>query len=63
MILNMKLIQPLYTFLFNYDYIPKENEKYLFNYKYTGVDKSYLYNYIFSPVANFCMRFVPLNIA
>lgn len=42
-------------YLFKYDYIPKENEKNLSAYKYTGIDPSYLYNYILSPLANYCV--------
>ena len=49
--------------LINYDFIVKDHLKFLSQYRYNGVDHSLLYNYIFSPVANFCLRFVPLEFA
>ncbi|KAM3127031.1 hypothetical protein pb186bvf_020875 [Paramecium bursaria] len=46
-----------------YDYVPKEYEGNILKYKYSGVDQSLLYKYIFSPIANFSLKIVPLWIA
>ena len=46
-----------------YDYVPKEYEGNILKYKYSGVDQSLLYKYIFSPIANFSLKIVPLSIA
>ncbi|CAD8112784.1 unnamed protein product [Paramecium sonneborni] len=47
----------------NYDFIPSNNLKYLSTYTYKGTDLSLLYNYILSPIAEYCLKFVPLNVA
>lgn len=49
--------------LLNYDFIAKENLHYLKSYRYKGSDESLLYNYVLSPFANWCLKFVPLNVA
>lgn len=47
----------------NYDFISSDNLKYLHTYSYKGTDLSLLYNYILSPIAEYCLKFVPLNVA
>ncbi|CAD8048632.1 unnamed protein product [Paramecium primaurelia] len=49
--------------LLNYDFIAQENLKFLKTYKYKGTDQSLLYNYVLSPFANWCLKYVPLNVA
>ncbi|CAD8097315.1 unnamed protein product [Paramecium primaurelia] len=47
----------------NYDFIAPNHLHYLKSYRYKGTDQSLLYNYILSPLAEFCLRFVPMNVA
>lgn len=47
----------------NYDFIASDHLHYLKSYKYKGTDQSLLYNYILSPIAEFCLRLVPMNMA
>ncbi|CAD8117397.1 unnamed protein product [Paramecium sonneborni] len=47
----------------NYDFIAPTHLHYLKSYRYKGTDQSLLYNYILSPLAEFCLRFVPMNVA
>jgi len=42
--------------MLNYKYIPEENEKNLKEHKYSGKDMSILYNYAFSPFAEWCLK-------
>jgi len=39
-----------------YSYLKIENEPNLLTYKYSGIDKSLLYNYVLSPIANFTLE-------
>lgn len=41
-----------------YKYISPEYEQNLKSYKYNGIDQSYLYNHVFSPIANFCVNHI-----
>ncbi|CAD8205500.1 unnamed protein product [Paramecium octaurelia] len=47
----------------NYDFISSDHLRYLHTYRYKGTDLSLLYNYILSPIAEYCLKFVPLNVA
>ncbi|CAD8199584.1 unnamed protein product [Paramecium octaurelia] len=47
----------------NYDFIAPTHLHYLKSYRYKGTDQSLLYNYILSPLAELCLRFVPMNVA
>lgn len=47
----------------NYDFIAPTHLHYLKSYRYKGTDQSLLYNYILSPLAEFFLRFVPMNVA
>lgn len=52
------------SFFFNYfktySWIPEEAEEKVKIFKYNSIDKSYLYNYVLSPIAEYTIRFVPL---
>lgn len=50
-------------FLVNYNYVPASKEINIINFKYKGVDRSLLYKYVFSPLAEFSLRFTPRTIA
>lgn len=50
-------------FLLDYQYIPPTHESNILHFQYRGTDRSLLYKYIFSPIAEFCLRFTPLWIA
>lgn len=47
----------------NYDFVDNDHLHYLKIYKYKGTDQSLLYNYLLSPFAEFCLKFVPMNVA
>lgn len=51
------------TSIINFDYVPTQYEEKITSFKYSGVDKSLLYKYVFSPLANFCIKFTPETIA
>lgn len=42
--------------ILSYNFIPPEHEENLKSYKYAAEDHSLLYNYIFSPMAAFCVE-------
>jgi ethanolaminephosphotransferase len=42
--------------MLKYKYVPPEFEKNLETYKYEGGDQSYIYSYLLSPIANFCVN-------
>jgi len=44
--------------MLKYKYVPPESENNLKTYKYVGGDDSYLYSYLFSPLANFCVNYL-----
>ncbi|KAL4492004.1 hypothetical protein ABPG72_008425 [Tetrahymena utriculariae] len=46
-----------------FKYLLEQYEQKLLDYKYSGVDHSLLYNYIMSPFANFCLKYVPESLA
>ena len=46
--------------MLKYKYVSPESEKNLISYTYKGTDQSFLYSYVFSPLANLCVKyFVP----
>lgn len=44
--------------MLKYKYLSPEYENNIRSYKYVGGDNSYLYSYIFSPIANFCVNYI-----
>lgn len=44
--------------MLRYKYCPPESEKNLRTYTYVGSDKSLLYAYFLSPIANFCVNYL-----
>lgn len=46
-----------------YSWIPPEAEEKVKSFKYKSIDKSYLYNYVLSPIAEYTIQFVPLSMA
>lgn len=44
--------------MLKYKYVPPEKENNLKTYRYIGGDNSYVYAYILSPIANFCVNYL-----
>ena len=50
--------------MFSFKYVHQDFEENLRTYKYVGTDKSLFYNYLLSPLGNFCVNYlIPENIA
>lgn len=44
-------------------YITEKGEEAIRNFKYKGGSIAYSYQYLWSPFAEFCLKFIPMNIA
>lgn len=50
--------------MFSFKYVHQDFEENLRTYKYVGTDKSLFYNYLLSPIGNFCVNYlIPENLA
>jgi hypothetical protein len=64
--MNMTLVRKPWTeqyFGCNKPYVPEEAHSNLKNYKYSGGDSSFSYNYFWSPLAEWSMQFIPMSMA
>ena len=50
-------------FSINIEYIPKEYEENVKNFKYNSTNNSYIYNYFSSPIGDKLVDFIPTFIA